>query len=253
MLGVYAAYRATGEAAYLERLGDWADHGRATLPDAADASASLLAALPLVRYRCISSDSNKEPAPAAWKTWWTKRSQQAARSPRLIAGLATVAALGADTPTSSMEVRVEWFRELNQHLAEFLPAMVDPLTGLINNAEPSLSHHDEVLLGLSSILGDLPRRDETWKRWADITRALSTALVKRQGSGGLWAADLGSGAGDVPGSALVVAGLGSLLDQGLIDGATFGPALSPRLGAGFVHRSYAQRPALAHDSARLLL
>ena len=224
MLGLHAAYRVTGEVTYLERLGDWTGRGLATLPDAPEASAALLAALPQVRYRAISTDSNKGPPPTAWKTWWTKLSQQQVGSARMIAGLAVVAALGADTPTSKMEARSEWFQVLNQHLADSLPAMINPQTGLIGTTT-SLSDQGEVLFGLASILDDLPRRDASWQRWADIARTLSTAFIQRQGSSGLWATDLGPGTGDLSGSALAVAGLGSLLHQGLLDAATVGPAL----------------------------
>jgi hypothetical protein len=256
MLGVYAAYRATGEATYLERLGDWTGRGRATLPAAAEPSAALLAALPLVRYRCISTDVTKGPDAAAWKTWWTPLSQSPVRSARMVAGCATLAALGADTPTSKMEVRVAWFQAVNQYLAETLPALVEPKTGMIGSAG-SLADQGEVLLGLASILDDLPRRDEQWKRWADIARALSTALLQRQGRSGLWAADLGTGTGDVPGSALVVAGLGALLDQGLIDSATVGPALHrswSAIAAGVAaDGSLAGRSQIADDSGAVML
>jgi hypothetical protein len=256
MLAVYAAYRVTGEATYLERLGDWTGRSSATLPIATEASASLLAALPLIRYNRISTDSKKGPDPAAWKSWWTTLSQPPVHSARMIAGLATLAALGADTPTSKMEVRVAWFKALNQYLAEALPALVEPKTGLIGSAG-SLADQGEVLVGLASVLDDLPRRDEQWKRWADIARTLSTALIQRQGSQGLWAADLGSGTGDVPGSALVVAGLGALLDQELIDGATVGPALHrawSAIAAGVASDgSLAGRSQTADESGAVML
>jgi hypothetical protein len=211
MLGVYAAYRATGEATYLERLGDWTGGGNATPPIAAEATTSLLSALPLIRYNSISTDTKKGPAPAAWKSWWKNLSQPPEHSARMITGLATLAALGADTPTLNMELRIEWFQALNQQLADSLPVIVNPKTGLIGSSG-KLGDQGEVLLGLASILNDLPRRDASWQRWADIARTLSTALIQRQASSGLWAENLGSGTGDLPGSALAVAGLSALLD-----------------------------------------
>ena len=256
MLGLHAAYRVTGEVTYLERLGDWTGRGLANLPDAPEASAAFLAALPQVRYRAISTDSNKGPSPAAWKAWWTKLSQQQVRSARMIAGLAVAAALGADTPTSKMETRSEWFQVLNQNLADSLPAMINPQTGLIGTTT-SLADQGEVLFGLASILDDLPRRDASWQRWADIARTLSAALVQRQGSSGLWATDLGPGAGDLSGSALVVAGLGSLLNQGLLDAATVGPALHRAwlaIAAGVAaDGSLAGRAQTADDSGAVIL
>ncbi len=256
MQGVYAAYRSTGDVTYLERLGDWTGRGRASLPASEDPSASLIAALPLIRYRRISTDVMKGPDAAAWQAWWKPLSQSPVRSARMIAGCATLASLGADTPTSMIQVRVGWFQALNQYLEATLPVLVDPKTGLIGSSA-CLADQGEVLLGLASVLDDLPRRDNQWQRWANIAQTLSTALVQRQGRGGLWAADLGDGSGDVSGSALAVAGLGALLDQGLIDGATVGPALHrawSAIAAGVgADGSLTGRSQTAEDSGAVML
>ena len=256
--GVYAAYRVSAQTTLFERCREWVAPNSVTLPKGTDPVKSLMAALPIVRLQAITSDSTRTTTPAGWMAWWKDLSQRSERSPRMIGALATVAAMGAITPTHKMEARLAWFQALNQQMELILPSLVEPQTGLLRSESGSkLADQGEALLGLVSILDDYPPTEVAWARWAGITRRLATSLIERQGADGLWSADMATSKGDLVGTALLVAGLATAVDQGLVDSALAGPALQrawTAIAAGVAaDGSLRGRTQTANDSGAVML
>lgn len=226
MMGLHAAYQVTADASFFNRFQDAAQSNVTTLPLQSDPVASLMTALPLIRLYALTTDSVSASTPAEWTTWWKNLSPLLNRTPRTLGAMATIAAMGANTPTHKIKMREAWFQALHEQLDLLLPTLVDPNTGLMQSKSGLLlSDQGEALWGLISILNDCPRSDPSWKSWAETTRSLAAALVAKQGKNGLWKVDLGTGSDDIMGSALVLAGLAAGVDHGLIDPVRTGPSL----------------------------
>jgi Glycosyl Hydrolase Family 88 len=230
--GRLAAYRATAEVVWLNRIDEWLNHNTDALPTVADPVAALRAAQVAIGFHTSQHDTLTTAVPASWDAWRDTVLAKAPTSAQVLGGLPAFGMVGTIKHNAGNKnaERVQWFALLHQRFAAIWDANADPSTGLLGG-QARLADQAEAALGLAQILADVPRKEVTWTWYADHLRAMSTALLARQGANGLWATDLGNGAGDLAGIALVVSALAQGVDLGILDAAATGPALAKGWGA----------------------
>jgi hypothetical protein len=230
--GRLAVYRATADAVWLDRIDEWLNHSTDPLPTVADPVAALRAAQVAIGFHTGQRDTLTTASPVSWDAWRDEVLAKAPNSAQVLGGLPALGMVGTIKKNAGNmnKERIQWFALLHQRFTAIWDASADPATGLLGG-QARLADQGEAAAGLARILVDVPRQETTWAWYADHLRAMSTALLARQRADGLWAADLGNGAGDLAGSALVVSALAQGVDLGVLDAAATGPALAKAWGA----------------------
>jgi hypothetical protein len=257
--GRQAVYCATAEVVWLDRIDEWLDHRTDPLPTVTDPVAALRAAQVAIGFHTGQRDTLTTVVPASWDAWRDEVLAKAGNSAQVLGALPAFGMVGTIKKNAGNmnKERMQWFALLHQRFVAIWDAIADPATGLVGHPA-RLTDQGEAAAGLARILVDVPRQEPTWTWYADHLRAMSTALLTRQRADGLWAWDLGSGSGDIPGSALVVSALAQGVDLGVLDATATGPALAKAWGAiaagidGTGRLGGAQTPS-ADDSGAVLL
>lgn len=230
--GRLAVYRATAEVVWLDRVDAWLNHRTDPLPAVDDPAAALRAAQVAIGFHTGKRDTLTTVLPTSWDFWRDAVLSKATNSAQVLGGLPALGMVGTlkKNAGKSNTERIEWFARLHERFTAIWDASADPSTGLLGGQAP-LTDQGEAALGLARILVDVSRKETTWIWYAERLRAMSTALLARQRADGLWATDLGNGAGNLAGSALVVSALAQGVDLGVLDAAATGPAIARAWGA----------------------
>lgn len=239
--GVLAAWRATGEAAYLKQARDWAElhqwqvgteSGGAnrlfcvqTWAELAAATHNPFALAPAIRWL----DTVAPNSPSGARLWYLEGGRHYADSLYGAAGLAMLAEQTGDP-----------------RYREWMHAFFWDVTDAIFDKEVGLYYRDErfagqrtprgrrvlwargngwAFAGLARLLEHLPANDPQRPRYVALFRTMAAALVKCQGDDGLWRPNLDDPAqftmGESSGTGFFCHGLAWGLNRGLLNRATY--------------------------------